>query len=92
MAKVVALANVIMPTKNTEPMEPDTVRKEVSSDEASGTVRGAWVPAGHTGAGSVVYAGKVDVLTVSGTANSVTWTGATPDVRDTGVSNILRAG
>lgn len=45
-----------------------------------------------TGAGSVVYAGKVDVLTVSGTANSVTWTGATPDVRDTGVSNILRAG
>ena len=40
MAKVVALANVIMPTKNTEPMEPDTVRKEVSSDEASGTLRG----------------------------------------------------
>ena len=40
MAKVVALANVIMPTKNTEPMESDTVRKEVSSDEAADTLRG----------------------------------------------------
>ncbi|TQL48754.1 DUF3060 family protein [Homoserinimonas aerilata] len=45
-----------------------------------------------SGVGNLVYADAVGTLTVSGDANEVRWSGATPDVDDGGVGNILMAG
>ena len=42
-----------------------------------------------TAAGSVVYGLEVDSIIISGDANSVFWTGATPSTDDSGTANIL---
>lgn len=44
------------------------------------------------GASTVVYARSIGTLTVTGDVNEVYWEGETPDVRDSGVSNVLKKG
>lgn len=45
-----------------------------------------------SGSGTVVYAGTVGDVRVSGSANEIYWTGDTPQVTDTGTANVLRRG
>lgn len=45
-----------------------------------------------SGDGTVVYVQTVDAVSVSGSASSVLWAGATPSVNDTGTANTLRRG
>ena len=44
------------------------------------------------GSGSVVYAGTIGTATVSGSANQVYWSGATPILEDSGSANSLGRG
>lgn len=44
------------------------------------------------GSGTVVYAASLGSITVTGSADQVYWTGATPAVDDTGSGNTLRRG
>lgn len=45
-----------------------------------------------SGSGTVVYAGTVDNLMVTGSASTVYWTGETPTIDDRGSANTLRRG
>ncbi len=42
--------------------------------------------------GAVAYVDSISVLNVSGSADAVYWTGATPEVANTGAGNVLTAG
>lgn len=44
------------------------------------------------GVGTVGYIDSVDTITATGSANVISWAGATPEITDTGVGNVLRAG
>lgn len=44
------------------------------------------------GSGTIVYAENLGVVTVTGSASSIFWSGATPTVHDSGSSNTLRKG
>ena len=43
------------------------------------------------GDGNAVFVGEVDEVLVNGSGNIVTWTGATPSVKDVGTGNVLKA-
>ncbi|WP_223628866.1 DUF3060 domain-containing protein [Microbacterium sp. EST19A] len=45
-----------------------------------------------SGSGTVIYAGTLGEVRVSGSANEIYWTGETPQVTDTGTANVLRRG
>ncbi len=75
-----------------------TVRVEGACDRLILNAHGAQVVADDVavveiiGDSNVVFAGSIQKLNVNGSANVVTWTGATPTVSDIGSGNTLTAG